>query len=221
MRAVAALTAGGRTVHRGLREKRSEHARLGVVAMLVGTLIQPPATARAGDESADVLAAARRQRFADKTSRVEMRVIAPSGEERVLRTLQGFEKRTDGGRKLLWLFESPAELAGTGFLAWQERPATDEIWVYFPASAGAARVAGSAARAVPGQHLHLRGPDDGLHPRLRRPPRTAARQRADMARTAAASSRRSRRTLRLPEAPHLDPRRRSPAAAGSISRRTA
>lgn len=116
--------------------------RLGVAAMLIATLIPPPATAGATDESAaDVLAAARaaQARFADKTSRVEMRVIAPSGEERV-RTLQGFEKRTDGGRKLLWLFESPAELAGTGFLAWQERPATDEMWVYFPGQRRVRRV---------------------------------------------------------------------------------
>lgn len=97
-------------------------------------------TARA-DDGAEILAAARaaQARFADKTSRVEMRVVAPSGEERV-RTLQGFEKRTDGGRKVLWLFESPAELAGTGFLAWQERPATDEMWVYFPGQRRVRRV---------------------------------------------------------------------------------
>jgi hypothetical protein len=68
-----------------------------------------------------------------------MRVIAPSGEERV-RTLQGLEKRSGGGRKLLWLFESPAELAGTGFLAWQQPPATDEMWVYFPGQRRVRRV---------------------------------------------------------------------------------
>jgi hypothetical protein len=67
----------------------------------------------------------------DKSSRVKIRIISPSGEERI-RTLQGFEKRTAAGRKLLWLFDSPAELAGTGFLAWQQRPLPDEMWVYFP-----------------------------------------------------------------------------------------
>jgi hypothetical protein len=97
--------------------------------------------ADAADDAAEVLATARaaQARFADKTSRVEMRVVAPSGEERV-RTLQGLEKRTDGGRKLLWLFESPAELAGTGFLAWQAPPATDEMWVYFPGQRRVRRV---------------------------------------------------------------------------------
>ena len=109
---------------------------------LVGLLACAAGPARAQtDDAAAVLAAARaaQARFADKTSRVEMRVIAPSGEERV-RTLQGLEKRTDGGRKLLWLFESPAELAGTGFLAWQQRPATDEMWVYFPGQRRVRRV---------------------------------------------------------------------------------
>lgn len=81
----------------------------------------------------EVLAAARAVNapVADKTSRVEMRILEPSGSERV-RTLQGFEKRTATGRKLLWIFDSPAELAGTGFLAWQHRPSPDEMWVYFP-----------------------------------------------------------------------------------------
>jgi hypothetical protein len=97
--------------------------------------------AAADGGAAEVLATARaaQARFADKTSRVEMRVIAPSGDERV-RTLQGLEKRTDGGRKLLWLFESPAELAGTGFLAWQAPPAIDEMWVYFPGQRRVRRV---------------------------------------------------------------------------------
>lgn len=108
------------------------HRHLLAIAALAA--VAHATTADAGpDDAAAVLAAARaaQARFADKSSRVEMRVIAPSGEERV-RTLQGLEKRTDTGRKLLWLFESPAEIAGTGFLAWQEPPANDEMWVYFP-----------------------------------------------------------------------------------------
>ena len=106
--------------------------------------------------ASEVLAIARaaQARFADKTSRVEMRVISPSGDERV-RTLQGLEKRTDDGRKLLWLFESPAELAGTGFLAWQRRPAPDdgqqhpaldEMWVYFPGQRRVRRVSSDLRR---------------------------------------------------------------------------
>jgi hypothetical protein len=94
----------------------------------------PPARAAGelttGDE---VLAAARAVQapVVDRTSTVEMKIRAPSGEERV-RTLRGYEKRTPEGRRLLWLFESPTELAGTGFLAWQQRPAPDQMWIYFP-----------------------------------------------------------------------------------------
>lgn len=109
------------------------HGLLGLLALLApmrALTSDALAELTTGDE---VLAAARavQAMVADKTSSVEMRIRAPSGEERV-RTLRGFEKRTAAGRKLLWLFESPAELAGTGFLAWQQRPEPDEMWVYFP-----------------------------------------------------------------------------------------
>jgi hypothetical protein len=116
-------------------------ARTALLAVAAFAAALAPLAFAADDDAAAVLAAARaaQGRFADKTSRVEMRVIAPSGEERV-RTLQGLEKRTDGGRKLLWLFESPAELAGTGFLAWQQPPATDEMWVWFPGQRRVRRV---------------------------------------------------------------------------------
>lgn len=99
---------------------------------LVLALLPRPLYADQGS-AAEVLAAARavNSRVDDKTSRVEMRIKGPSGDERV-RSLQGYEKRTPGGRKVLWLFETPAELAGTGFLAWQQRPDPDEMWVYFP-----------------------------------------------------------------------------------------
>lgn len=104
-----------------------------MIILVAVAVLARVAGASADDDAAAILGAARaaQARFTDKTARVEMRVIAPSGEERV-RTLQGIEKRTDGGRKLLWLFESPAEIAGTAFLAWQQPPATDEMWVYFP-----------------------------------------------------------------------------------------
>jgi hypothetical protein len=104
-----------------------------VLAVLLGA--SPSARAASGPATAEeVLAAARAVNAPvhDKVSRVAMRIVAPGGEERV-RTLRGFEKRTAGGRKLLWLFESPADLAGTAFLAWQQRPDPDEMWLYFPA----------------------------------------------------------------------------------------
>lgn len=107
-------------------------ARPALLLLLALTCAPPPLRAEPGDAD-EVLAAARavNARVSDKTSRVEMRITGPSGDERV-RTLQGYEKRTPDGRKLLWLFDSPAELAGTGFLAWQQRPRPDEMWVYFP-----------------------------------------------------------------------------------------
>ncbi|MEW6272611.1 MAG: outer membrane lipoprotein-sorting protein [Thermodesulfobacteriota bacterium] len=119
--------------------------RLGAVAALhlvALAAIAPPKEAHAEPgTAAEVLDAARAVNapVSDKTSRVTMRIHAPSGEERV-RVLRGYEKKTPGGRKLLWLFESPTEIAGTGFLAWQQRPAPDEMWVYFPGQRRVRRV---------------------------------------------------------------------------------
>jgi hypothetical protein len=110
--------------------------------LLALMLLQPVQPVRAEPSTAgEVLAAARAVNapVKDKTSRVTMRVRSPSGEERV-RVLRGYEKRTDGGRKLLWLFESPAEVEGTGFLAWQQRPQPDDMWVYFPGQRRVRRV---------------------------------------------------------------------------------
>jgi outer membrane lipoprotein-sorting protein len=80
-----------------------------------------------------VLAAARAvsASIKDKSMRVRMSIIEPSGEERV-RLLRGYEKKTESGRRILWIFDSPTELAGTGFLAWQEGKGPDHLWVYFP-----------------------------------------------------------------------------------------
>lgn len=118
-------------------------SRVAVVALaLLLGILAPASPGRAADATADeILAAARaaQTRFTDKSTKVEMRVVGPSGDERV-RTLQGLEKRTADGRKLLWIFESPTELAGTGFLAWQQPPATDEMWVYFPGQRRVRRV---------------------------------------------------------------------------------
>src|SRR5262249_50213652 len=71
------------------------------------------------------------QTVADKKMRVTLRVQSESGEERV-RSLHAFEKRTGEGRKVLWVFEAPAELSGTIFLSWQTPSEGDLLWVYFP-----------------------------------------------------------------------------------------
>jgi hypothetical protein len=105
--------------------------RVAGVAMVAALAVQGgPAVAASGDE---VLAAARAVSASvkDKSMRVRMSIVDPEGNERV-RLLRGFEKKTDTGRRILWIFDSPTELAGTGFLAWQEGDEPDHLWVYFP-----------------------------------------------------------------------------------------
>ena len=51
----------------------------------------------------------------------------------------GVAKLEDGG-KVLWIFESPHELQGTGFLAWQNQGKPDTLWVYFPGQRRVRRV---------------------------------------------------------------------------------
>jgi len=81
----------------------------------------------------------------DKSMRVTMRVRAPSGDERV-RILRGYEKHDPEARKVLWIFDSPQELEGTGFLAWQNEGSPDSLWVYFPGQRRVRRVPPSIRR---------------------------------------------------------------------------
>lgn len=107
-----------------------------------------PATSAAEPETGDqVLAAARevQSQIRDKTMRVTMRVVDPSGDERV-KQLKGYEKRAANGRKVLWQFESPHELHGTGFLAWQNEGEADSLWVFFPGQRRVRRVPPSLRR---------------------------------------------------------------------------
>ncbi len=71
--------------------------------------------------------------------RVRMRVVGHGADERVS-TLRGYEKLTDAGRRILWIFDSPLELAGTGFLAWHEGRGPDELWLYLPGQRRVRRV---------------------------------------------------------------------------------
>jgi hypothetical protein len=99
---------------------------------------------RAGDPTgADILAKARTatDRIVDKTQHLAMRTIAPSGSV-LARTLQGFEKQSAGGRRILWIFEEPADMNGTRFLALQPKTAgPHQLWVYFPAQRRVRQVA--------------------------------------------------------------------------------
>ena len=70
--------------------------------------------------------------ISDKRMRVTMHVMSPWGGA-LTRSLQGYEKKTEGGHKILWVFESPAEAAGTSFLALPTPGGPDHLWVYLPA----------------------------------------------------------------------------------------
>ncbi|MDG2308639.1 MAG: outer membrane lipoprotein-sorting protein [Candidatus Binatia bacterium] len=117
------------------------------VLLLIPFLLLP-ATCLAAPETGDqVLKAAREvlSPIRDKTMKVTMRVIAPGGGERV-KTLQGYEKHDADARKVLWIFETPLDLQGTGFLAWQNGTEADSLWVYFPGQRRVRRVPPSIRR---------------------------------------------------------------------------
>lgn len=106
-----------------------------LLTVLVLLLFAPCAKSAEADESAGAAVLLRARAVTasvkDKSMRVRMTIVDPDGDERV-RLLRGYEKKTDTGRRILWIFESPAELAGTGFLARQESGRPDQLWVYFP-----------------------------------------------------------------------------------------
>lgn len=117
-------------------------------AVLLLLLLLPAGPSHAAPDTGDqVLAAAREAQapIRDKSMQVTMRVVDPTGDERVKR-LQGYEKRAQDGRKVLWQFESPLELQGTGFLAWQNEDEADSLWVYFPGQRRVRRVPPSLRR---------------------------------------------------------------------------
>lgn len=119
-----------------------------VVLLLSGLLLWSASPALgAPDTGNEVLEAARESMapIRDKSMRVTMRVLDPSGNERI-RTLQGYEKHDRHARKVLWIFQSPLELEGTGFLAWQNAEEPDSLWVYFPGQRRVRRVPPSIRR---------------------------------------------------------------------------
>ena len=81
----------------------------------------------------------------DKSMSLKMRLVDGSGGERI-KTLRGYEKHDPSARKVLWIFESPLELQGTGFLAWQREGKSDSLWVYFPGQRRVRRVPASLRR---------------------------------------------------------------------------
>jgi hypothetical protein len=88
----------------------------------------------------------------DRTMRLTMHVRNASGGED-LRSLRGFEKKTAEGWKLLYVYDSPADLAGTSFLTWTRRSEPDLLWAYFPAQARVRQL------PKPGQQTRFQGSD--------------------------------------------------------------
>lgn len=117
------------------------------VVLLLSLTLLPGSAAATPETGEQVLAAAREVLgpIRDKSMKVTMRVVDPSGGERV-KQLRGFEKHDDETRKVLWVFQSPLELQGTGFLAWQNENEADSLWVYFPGQRRVRRVPPSIRR---------------------------------------------------------------------------
>jgi outer membrane lipoprotein-sorting protein len=128
--------------HRPITARRARATA--VVLLLLAVVVDG---ARAEGPADEILAAARRVSapVKDKTMRVRMRIVEPDGTERE-RTLRGYEKKTELGRRILWVFDTPAELAGTGFLAWQEGGGEDQLWIYFPGQRRVRRIPPSLRR---------------------------------------------------------------------------
>jgi len=109
--------------------------RVRVAPLLLCVIVGLPAGARA--ETADGIVGRLRsmvEPVQDRTMRVTMHLRNASGGEDV-RSMRGFEKKTAEGWKLLYVYDSPVDLAGTGFLTWTRRSAPDLLWAYFPAQA--------------------------------------------------------------------------------------
>lgn len=134
------------TISRSGRVRRLRDAvRASLLAVV--TLVAAASGAAADGAADEVLAGARAVSASvkDKTMRVRMRIVEPDGSVRE-RTLRGYEKKTELGRRILWVFDTPAELAGTGFLAWQEGGDEDQLWIYFPGQRRVRRIPPSLRR---------------------------------------------------------------------------
>jgi hypothetical protein len=116
------------------------YAAIAVLALATGR-------GHAAPSGADVIAAARAtaDRVTDRSMRVRMDLIAPGGDTRS-RSLLGYEKRVPEGHKVLWIFEAPADVAGTSFLALPQPGAPDQLWLYLPAQRRVRQVAAQLRR---------------------------------------------------------------------------
>src|SRR4029077_870037 len=127
--------------------------RARAASLLLCAIVSLPAPARS--ETADGIVGRLRsmvEPIHDRTMRVTMHLRNASGGEDV-RSLRGFEKKTSEGWKVLWVFDSPADLAGTGFLSWRRRSEPDLLWAYFPAQARVRQ------RPKPAQQTRFQGSD--------------------------------------------------------------
>src|SRR5262245_25029141 len=117
--------------------------RLAIGIAIALSFAQRAAASPPTDPLAAVRAAAERVR--DKSMRLSMKIVDAGGPP-LERSLHGFEKLGATGRKVLWLFDSPNELAGTRFLMWDEAGSRGRLWVYFPAQRRVRQVADDVLR---------------------------------------------------------------------------
>jgi outer membrane lipoprotein-sorting protein len=122
------------------------HGHCGMLALVVLAACAFAATAQE-PTGAEVVQRARMQaaRVHDKSMRITTTIDGGTGAP-LTRTLRGFEKQTAEGRKVLWMFEGPVELAGTSFLGVQSRDGLHGLWVYFPAQRRVRQVADQTRR---------------------------------------------------------------------------
>lgn len=116
-------------------------------SLVVSILATTPARADPPTDGAAALARARAvlDPIEDKSMKVTMRVIGTSGDQRT-KVLRGYEKHGKGTRRVLWVFDQPFELQGTGFLAWENVGEADSLWAYFPGQRRVRRVPPSLRR---------------------------------------------------------------------------
>lgn len=101
-----------------------------LLAQAIDARSEPVSTASASALLERARATAARAR--DKSTQVSMMISGTHGST-LSRSLRGYEKQTAEGRKILWVFDAPQDLAGTCFLAWRRPEGRELLYVYFPA----------------------------------------------------------------------------------------
>ena len=81
----------------------------------------------------------------DRTATITMTLVNRRGSQRV-RTVQSFSKDYGPDRKSVMVFQEPADVRGTAYLAWDYEDAgrEDDKWLYIPSIRKARRISGAS-----------------------------------------------------------------------------